>query len=154
MENVIRKQVELKASVSRMWRAITDYREFGTWFLVHLEGPFVVGKTSTGHITYPGYEYVRWEALVESMEPERHFAFRWAHAKSLDKADYSPDYSKAPKTLVEFHLEPTAAGTLLTVTESGFENIPAEWRATNFMRNDAGWTEQMENIKNYVAKEG
>ena len=104
----IEKKIELKAPVSRVWRALTDYKEFGEWFRVKLEGPFVVGKVSRGQITYPGFEHVMWEAHVEKMEPERLFSFRWPHAKSLDKADYSPDYSKEPKTLVEFRLEKTA----------------------------------------------
>src|ERR1700747_3760134 len=119
----IEKRIELKAPVSRVWRALTDYKEFGEWFRVKLDGPFVEGKVSTGQITYPGYEHVKWEAHVEKMERERVFSFRWPHAKSLDKADYSPDYSKEPTTLVEFRLEKTAHGTSLVLTESGFDKL-------------------------------
>jgi len=151
MEPRIEKRIELKAPVSRVWRALTDYREFGEWFRVKLEGPFVVGQVSRGYITHPGYEHVKWEALVQKMEPERLFSFTWPHAESLDKATYSPDYSKAPRTLVEFRLEKTASGTLLTVTESGFENIPADRREEAFRQNDGGWTEQMKNIEKFVA---
>jgi len=152
MENIIRKEIELKAPVARVWRAVTDYREFGAWFKVHLDGPFVKGEVSTGHMTYPGYDHIRWEGLVTEMEPERLFAFRWAHIKEHSKELYSPDYSNAPKTLVEFRLEPTAAGTRLTVTESGFESIPAEWREKSFLRNDGGWTQQVKNIEDYVTQ--
>ena len=152
MEDRIEKRIELKAPVSRVWQAITDYRQFGAWFRVKLDGPFVAGQKSTGHITYPGYEHLKWEAVVEKMEPERFFSFTWSQPRSTDKATYSPDYSKDPKTLVEFRLEKTANGTRLLLTESGFENIPAEWRAEAFRRNDGGWTEQMKNIENYVAK--
>lgn len=152
MENIIRKQIELSAPVARVWRAITDHQEFGAWFRVHLDNPFVVGKVTTGHITHPGYEHVRWEALITAMEPEKLFAFRWAHIRTFDKPTYSPDYSSAPKTLVEFQLEPTPGGTLLTVTESGFENIPAEWRAESFLRNDGGWAQQIRNIEDYVTQ--
>lgn len=152
MQDRIEKRIELKAPISRVWRAITDYRQFGEWFMVKLDGPFVVGQKSTGHITYPGYEYLRWEVEVQTMEPEWLFAFTWSHPKSIEKAHYSSDYSKDPKTRVEFRLEKTADGTLLTLTESGFENIPAEWRAESFRRNDGGWTEQMKNIEKYVAQ--
>jgi hypothetical protein len=77
MNNQIEKRIELKAPVSRVWRALTDYREFGQWFRVKLDGPFVPGQTACGQITYPGYEHVKWEAVVQKMEPERLFSFTW-----------------------------------------------------------------------------
>ncbi len=152
MDNRIEKQIELKASVSRVWRALTDYREFGEWFRVKLDGPFVPGQTVRGQITYPGYEHVKWEAVVQKMEPGRLFSFIWPHPKSLEKGAYSPDYSKEPTTLVEFKIEKTAGGTLLTLTESGFDQLPADRRADVFRRNESGWSEQMKNIESYVAK--
>ena len=152
MHSRIEKRIELKAPISRVWRALTDYREFGEWFRVRLEGPFVPGKESRGMIAWPGYEHVVWRAVVQKMEPERLFSFTWPHAKSLDKADYSPDYSGEPRTLVEFRLEKTSHGTLLVVTESGFDKIPRDRRDEAFRMNDGGWTEQMKNIENYVAK--
>ncbi len=152
MNDHIEKRIELKAPVSRVWRALTDYREFGAWFRVKLEGPFVVGQLVRGQITYPGYEHVRWEALVQKMEPERLFSFTWPLIKSVDPGTYLADYTGAPRTLVEFRLEKTGTGTLLILTESGFENISADWRLEAFRRNEAGWTEQMKNIEGYVAK--
>src|SRR6476646_7654298 len=124
MENYIEKRLELKASISRVWRALTDHREFGAWFGVKIDGPFVVGQVSRGQITYPGYEHLKWEATVQKIEPERLFSFTWPQSKSLD----SPDYTNAPTTLVEFRLEKTPTGTLLTLTESGFDKLPADWR--------------------------
>lgn len=152
MENRIEKQIELKAPVSRVWRALTDYREFGAWFLVKLDGPFVVGQVSRGQMTYPGYEYIKWEAVVQKMEPERLFSFTWPQIQSLDRASYSGDYTKSPTTLVEFRLEKTAGGTLLTVSESGFEKVPADWRLEAIRRNDGGWAEQLKNVEKYVAQ--
>lgn len=152
MSEHIEKRVEIKAPVSRVWRAITDYREFGEWFRVKLEGPFVAGQMSRGQITYPGYEHLSWEAKIEKIEPEKLFSFTWPHSKSLEKADYNGNYAKNPKTLVEFKLEKTANGTVLVVTESGFDKIPADWRLEAFRRNDGGWAEQVKNIENYVAK--
>ena len=148
----IEKRIELEASVSRVWQALTDYQEFGAWFGVKLERPFVVGQVSRGPMTYPGYEHVTWEARIEKMEPERLFSFTWPHAKSLDKRDYSPDYSNEPTTLVEFRLERTANGTLLVVTESGFDQLPADRRERSFRGNEDGWAKQMKNIESYVAK--
>jgi uncharacterized protein YndB with AHSA1/START domain len=148
----IEKRIELKAPVSRVWRALTDYREFGEWFRVKLEGPFVAGQVTRGQITYPGYEHIKWEATIQKMEPERLFSFTWAHPKSFDKADYTGDYSNEPTTLVEFRLEKTATGTLLVLTESGFDKLPADRRLEAFRRNEGGWTEQMKNIEGYVAQ--
>ena len=106
MNDRIEKRIELKAPISRVWRAVTDYREFGEWFRVKLDGPFVPGQVSHGQITYPGYEHLKWEAVVEKMEPERLFSFTWPHPNSLDKAEYAQgDHSKDPTTLVEFRLE-------------------------------------------------
>ena len=83
MSDRIEKTIELKAPVSRVWRALTDHREFGTWFRVRLDGPFVPGQVSHGQITYPGYEHVRWEAVVQKIEPERLFSFNW-HPYAID----------------------------------------------------------------------
>lgn len=152
MTDRIEKRIELKAPPSRVWRALTDYREFGEWFRVKLDGPFVPGKVSRGQITYPGYEHVKWEAVVQKMEPERLFSFTWPHPKSLEKADTLADYSHEPSTLVEFRLEKTAKGTLVTVTESGFDQLPADRRLEALRRNEGGWTEQTKNIEAYLAK--
>ena len=148
MENKIEKQIELNAPVSRVWRALTDYREFGEWFRVALEGPFVVGQPARGHITWPGYEHLVWEAVVQKMEPERLFSFTW-HPYAVDP---KVDYSTEPPTLVGFRLEPTATGTRLTLTESGFENVPAHRRAEAFRMNEGGWAQQMKNIETHVAQ--
>jgi uncharacterized protein YndB with AHSA1/START domain len=144
----IEKRLELKAPVSRVWRALTDYREFGAWFRVKLDGPFVPGQVSRGQITYPGYEHLKWEAVVQKMEPERLFSFTW-HPYAVDP---KADYSQEPPTLVEFRLEKTASGTLLSLTESGFDKIPPNRRLEAFRRNDGGWTEQMKNIDTYVTQ--
>jgi uncharacterized protein YndB with AHSA1/START domain len=152
MNDCIEKWIELKAPVSRVWRALTDYREFGDWFRVKLDGPFVQGQVSRGYMTYPGYEHVKWEAVVQKIEPERLFSFTWPHPKSFDRAVYSGDYSNDPSTLVEFRLEKTKNGTLLLLTESGFDQLSGDLRLEAFRRNEAGWAEQMRNIETYVAK--
>ena len=142
----IEKTIEIKAPVSRVWRALTDHREFGTWFRVRIDGPFVVGQVSRGQMTYPGFEHVRWEAVVQKMEPERLFSFTW-HPFAVDPNE---DYSKEPPTLVEFTLQKTATGTLLRVVESGFDKIPEKRRAEAFRMNEGGWSAQIKNIAQYV----
>jgi len=147
MTDRIEKRIELKAPVARVWRALTDHREFGEWFRVKIDGPFVPGEVSRGNVTYPGYEHLKWEAVVKAMEPERLFSFTW----HLVAVDPKMDYSKEPRTLVEFRLEKTADGTRLTVTESGFDKIPAGRRPEAFRMNEGGWAAQLKNIERYLA---
>jgi uncharacterized protein YndB with AHSA1/START domain len=146
MSYSIEKRIELAAPVSRVWRALTDYREFGEWFRVKLERPFTAGEVSRGRITWPGYEHLGWEAVVQAIEPERLFSFTW-HPYSIDP---QVDYSTETPTLVEFRLEKTETGTLLLLTESGFERIPDARRAEAFRMNENGWAQQMKNIEDYV----
>jgi len=146
MSDRIEKIIELNAPVERVWKAITDHREFGEWFRVQLDGPFVPGENSTGHITYPGYEHIRWQATVKRMEKPELFSFTW-HPYAIDP---DVDYSGEPPTLVEFRLEPTPSGSRLTVTESGFDKVPPHRREEAFRMNDGGWAEQMKNIKEYL----
>ena len=142
----IEKSITLKAPPSRVWRALTDAQEFGTWFRVKLEGQFTLGETITGHITYPGYEHLVFEAAVEKMEPETEFAFRW-HPYAIDP---EVDYSNEPTTLVEFTLQPSDNGTKVTVVESGFDQLPEHRRDLAFRMNEGGWAEQMGNIASHV----
>ena len=148
MNNQIEKRIELKAPVARVWKALTNHEEFGAWFRVELEGPFVPGKTSRGRITYPGYEHVIWQAVVKEMTPEKVFSFTW-HPYAIDP---NVDYSQETPTLVEFRLQPTTDGTLLVVTESGFDKIPAHRQIEALRMNEGGWAEQMRNIEKYVAQ--
>ena len=144
----IEKQIDLKAPVSRVWRALTDYREFGEWFRVKLEGPFVVGKVSRGELTFPGYEHLQMEFVVQKIEPEQFFSYTW-HPYAIDP---KVDYSEETPTLVEFRPEKSANGTLLMVTESGFDKIPSDRRLEAFRMNENGWAQQLKHIESYVAE--
>jgi uncharacterized protein YndB with AHSA1/START domain len=148
MTDRIEKTIELKAPISRVWRALTDHQEFGKWFRVRLQGPFAPGQITRGQITYPGYEHLRWEAIVQKMEPERLFSFTW-HPYAVDPNE---DYSKEPPTLVEFTLEPTAEGTSLRIVESGFDKLPSRRREEAFRMNERGWSAQLENIAQHVGQ--
>lgn len=167
MKNTIEKQVVLRAPVSRVWRAIADAREFGQWFGVELEGEFAPGKALTGtfdeglneaaildyqkrlglqpsKIRMPDRGAVF--CTVERMEAERYFSFRWIPYG----IDAEVDPKNEPTTLVELRLEPTAEGTLLTITESGFDRVPVHRRERAFRMNEGGWAGQAENLKKHV----
>jgi uncharacterized protein YndB with AHSA1/START domain len=143
----IEKRVVLRASRSRVWRAITTAEEFGAWFRVKLEGVFVEGATIRGKLAHPGYEHLTMEILVERMEPERYFSYRW-HPYAIDPA---VDYSAEPTTLVEFILEEAEGGIAVTIVESGFDRIPLARRAEAFRMNDKGWAGQIKNLERYVS---
>jgi len=144
--NIIEKQIELKAPISRVWRALTDYHEFGEWFQVKLEGPFVPGQVTRGQITHPKCGQLTMEVVVKELQPERLFSYTW-HPYAIDP---KVDYSHEIPTLVEFRLQEIPDGTLLTVTESGFDKLPADRRSEAFRMNDGGWTQQIKNIENHV----
>ncbi len=150
----IEKSIEIHAPMQRVWEAITDYRQFSQWFRVNLETAFVVGEKSSGQITYPGYEHVRMEVMVTAIEPIQYFAFQW-HPYAVDP---NTDYSSEPPTLVEFRLkmsETAADGsvTLLEVSESGFDALPASRRDEAFRMNEGGWSAQINNIRDYVQQD-
>jgi uncharacterized protein YndB with AHSA1/START domain len=142
----IEKRILLKAPRSRVWRAITDSKQFGEWFLVAMDGPFVAGQKVQGRITHKDYENLRFEVEVGSIEPETLFSMRW-HPYALDP---KVDYSGEATTLVEFRLNESPEGTELTVVESGFDRIPLSRRAEAFRMNEDGWSQQMRNIERYV----
>jgi uncharacterized protein YndB with AHSA1/START domain len=143
----IEKQVRLRAPRARVWRALTDAHQFGQWFGVALNGAIAPGASLGGRITLKGYEHLHFEMLVEVVQAESRFSFRW-HPFAIDPA---VDYSNEPMTLVVFTLEDAADGVLLTVVESGFDKIPASRRIKAFEMNSQGWATQMRNIERYLA---
>lgn len=144
----IERQILLQAPRAKVWQALVDAERFGDWFGLNLKGQrFVAGETARGHITYPGYEHLVCEMLVERIEPQQRFSYRW-HPYAVDPA---ADYSQEPTTLVEFVLEDGEGGILLRLVESGFDHIPLARRAEAYRMNSGGWDEQMENIRKYLA---
>ncbi|MDQ2930357.1 MAG: SRPBCC family protein [Gemmatimonadota bacterium] len=143
----IEKEIVLQAPRSRVWRALTNAQEFGTWFRVKFDDAFAVGKSFRGTITIPGYEHVAMEVTIERMDAEELFSYRW-HPYAMDP---KVDYASEPATLVEFRLADTAEGTVLRVVESGFDRLPPGRRDEAFRMNDRGWTSQLKNIERHVA---
>jgi uncharacterized protein YndB with AHSA1/START domain len=142
----IEKQVFLRAPRARVWRALVDSKQFGAWFGLALDAPFVAGASVKGRITYPGYEHLWAELAIERIEPERLFSYRW-HPYAIDP---KIDYSKEPMTLVEFRLEEADGGIQLQIVESGFDRMPLARRAEAWRMNEGGWAAQVKNIERYV----
>jgi uncharacterized protein YndB with AHSA1/START domain len=154
----IEKQIVLRAPLNRVWRALSDSTEFGTWFGMRFEGPFAPGAAMRGLIVptmvdaevanaQKTYEGLPFEIVIEQMEAERLFSFRW-HPGAVDP---SIDYSVEPTTLVVFALEPVRDGVMLTVTESGFDRIPLGRRAAAFAQNEKGWGMVVTLVAKYLA---
>jgi uncharacterized protein YndB with AHSA1/START domain len=154
----IEKKVLLHAPLKRVWSALADSTEFGTWFGMKFNGPFVPGAPARGVIVptkvnadvakaQQQYEGLPVEISIEKMEPERLFSFRW-HPYAIEKG---VDYSAEPTTLIEFVLEKKKAGVLLTVTESGFDQIPLTRRVKAFTANEEGWGMVLKLIEEYFA---
>jgi len=155
----IEKKTLLHAPLNKVWRALSDSTEFGTWFGVKFDGPFAPGAVMRGVIVpttvdaevanaQKAYEGKAFEIVIEHMEPERLFSFRW-HPGAVEP---DIDYSAEPTTLVTFELEEVADGVLLTVTESGFDRIPLARRAKAFSSNDQGWSTQVRLVAEYLAR--
>ena len=143
----IEKKTLLKAPRDRVWRAIADAEEFGAWFQVKIEGQFAPGAQMKGSMTYPGHEGMSFEFVIDRIEPQHLFSFRW-HPYAIEP---NVDYSKEQMTLVEFMLEDAPEGTLLTIVESGFDGVPLERRAKAFASNNEGWDIQLKALEAYVA---
>jgi uncharacterized protein YndB with AHSA1/START domain len=142
----IEKSVVLRAPRSKVWRALSDHRQFGTWFGAAIDQPFVAGTSVRGRVTTEPYTHIAFEMTIERIEPERQISFRW-HPAAIEA---NVDYSAEPTTLVELTLDEVGGGTRLTVVESGFDRLPPERRATAFRMNDGGWAEQLGNIARHV----
>ncbi len=143
----IERQIVLRVPRSRVWQALTDPQEFGSWFGIKVAGVFAPGVRSRGRVTHPGYEHVEWDITVERMEAERLFSWRW-HPHAVERG---VDYSQEPTTLVEFTLEEVPEGTRLKVVESGFDRVPLARRAEAFRMNSDGWTQQLKAIERHVS---
>lgn len=140
------KEILLRAPQQRVWRALTDPQQFGAWFQARIDTPFAAGQAVTGQMLVPGFEHLTLHLTVERLQPERLFSFRW-HPYAIEPG---VDYSAEATTLVEFMLDAVGGDTLLTVAESGFDQLPAARQAEAFRMESRGWAQQLEHIKAYV----
>jgi uncharacterized protein YndB with AHSA1/START domain len=155
----IEKKILLRAPRKRVWRALADSTEFGTWFGLKFDGPFTPGTSIRGVLvgttvnpevakSQKKHEGLPFEIKIERMDPERLFSFRW-HPFAIER---DVDYSAEPTTLVEFVLEEVAEGIRLTVTESGFDGIPLARRAKAFEANEGGWSVMVKVFEEYLVQ--
>jgi uncharacterized protein YndB with AHSA1/START domain len=144
--NRIEREIVIKAQRSKVWLALTDARQFGEWFGVVLSGPFTPGGRVQATVTGEKMTGLTFDIVVQRMEPERFFSWRWLG----HEVEPGTDTSREPTTLVEFHLDAVDAGTRLRVVESGFDQVPAAKRLQAFRNNSEGWTIQVANIERYV----
>ena len=143
----IERSIHIHAPRSRVWRALSDAEEFGTWFGADLKGQqFAPGRRASGPITFEGYRHVLFDVTVERVEPETLLSWRW-HPYAVDP---KVDYSGETPTLVEFRLEDAPGGTLLRVVESGFDQVPPERRFEAFRMNSGGWDAQVQAIRSHA----
>jgi uncharacterized protein YndB with AHSA1/START domain len=159
MTDRIEKKILLRAPRAKIWRAISDSAEFGSWFGMRFDEPFRPGPTMRGVIVPTSVNaevakaqkpYEGWpvEIRIEKMEPERLFSFQW-HPYAIERG---VDYSAEPTTLIVFQLEDVPDGVRLTVTESGFDRIPLARRARAFQANEQGWGMVVKLIEDYLGK--
>src|SRR5260370_7209193 len=155
----IEKKILLRAPRRRVWRALSDSTEFGSWFGVKFDGPFGAGASMQGVMVpktvnaevakaQKEYEGMPFEITIEQMEPERLFSFRW-HPFAVERG---VDYSAEPTTLILFALEDVANGVMLTVTESGFDQIPLARRAKAFTANEQGCSMVVKVIEEHLVR--
>ena len=156
----IEKKILLKAPLVRVWRALVDAKEFGRWFGVRFDGPFTPGQPITGVLVgtevnpeiaemQKQHAGIPFNIAIDRIEPERLFSFRW-HPHAIEKG---VDYSVEPMTLITFTLEQTAEGVLLTLVESGFDQIPLARRAQAFTGNEGGWEIMVKIFGEYVGRQ-
>ncbi len=145
MTDKIEKSTFVRAPIEKVWGAVSDHREFGSWFKVNLDGPFVAGERSTGTTTYPGYEGYPWLAWVTVVDEPYRLAFEWTPG-----SDVPDDPETAPRTLVEFRLEREGEGTRLQIVESGFDALPEKLRESALRSNTEGWNIQIGNLTRYA----
>jgi len=141
----IQRRIEVKAPRARVWQAISSEQEFSEWFGIKvLEGTFLPGTTVKAASTHKGYEGIEFSMHIESVDPPRYFSWRWipGATQPLDE----------PTTLVEFSLEETKDGTVVTITESGFDRLSLACRAAAFKDNTSGWEYQAQSLSNYLAQ--
>lgn len=143
----IEQSIEISAPIAKVWDAIADYKKFGEWFRCKLDQPFQEGEWSTGMMTYPGFEHVKWEAKVIKIEAEKCLEFTWPPYLP----DESIDLSNEPWLHCTFELESIPGGTLVKITESGFDKLSPAIRDEARRGNTEGWKIQAGHIQEYVA---
>lgn len=143
----VEKSLDVRAPRSRVWRAISDAREFGTWFglgePLELQGTFEPGGRIL--VRWAGRREPELFCTIERVEPERLLAFRWVPYEIAD----GDDPARHPTTLIEMRLADCDIGTRLTISESGFAALPAD-KQYKRDQNGMGWAIQLQSIAQHL----
>lgn len=136
--NSITRTVELPHPPAKVWRALTTIDGLTAWFGSHAEGVVAPGEE-----VVMGWEQhgVRTTLAIKVVDPTSVFAYCWPIAGAPE--------DDPRRTYVEFRLEPVASGTVLTVTESGFAQLPEEW-LNAYTGNTEGWTAELGELVAYL----
>lgn len=145
VQDQIAREIVIDAPVSRVWAAITTAEQIGAWFG---DAGAEIDPRPGGALTIRWREHGVFHTVIERIEPERVFAWRWAHA-----AGDHPDSGNS--TLVEFTLTPEGSGTRLRVVESGFQalDMPEDERAKCVSDNTQGWREELDELRGYLLRQ-
>ena len=145
----VEKTIELRAPRHRVWQAINNPKDFGTWFglgePLTLEGDFVPGARVMGVWNVGGREMRELFFTVEEVVPDTLLAFRW-NPYEIPAGD---DPANHPTTRIELRLEDCAIGTRLVVSEAGFAALPAD-KQNKREQNAGGWEIQVQAIACHV----
>jgi uncharacterized protein YndB with AHSA1/START domain len=134
----IERTVEIAQPPATVWAALTTAEGLGTWF----------GDRATIDLRRGGAAKVEWkegptaDLRIERIEEPRVFGFTW-HIYGLPDDD-------PRRTYVEFTLEPTGAGTRLTVVESGFAQLPEDAHHKAYDGNTRGWGSELGELVDYL----
>ena len=136
--NTITRTLDLAHPQEKVWAALTTLDGITGWF----------GSQADGEMT-PGHDVtMRWDdgatatLAIQRVDPMSVFAYSW-------RISGAPE-GDPRRTYVEFTLEPTAAGTLLTVIESGFAQLPDAWLEPSYEGNVRGWRSELDELVAYL----
>lgn len=152
--NSIERSILINATRERVWNALTNAESFGTWFGADLKGQtFAKGKRARGAMgtscgREEGPDTVWFDVIIERIDPQDLFSYRW-HPYAVQPG---VDYSVEEPTLVTFTLKDAPNNsTLITVLESGFDNVPPHRRLEAFRMHTGGWEVQLNNLAKHAS---
>jgi uncharacterized protein YndB with AHSA1/START domain len=145
MQDVIVREITVRATQERVYNAITDPQEIIKWFPEAIEG----GTLEVGQrpiFIFNNGEH-KSQTYIEAAHPFDYFAYRWIPGTG----GIVGDVLAVPNTLVEFRIEATESGTKVTLKESGFSSLPANVAEEYFLDNSGGWEFMMNRFEQLMS---
>jgi uncharacterized protein YndB with AHSA1/START domain len=143
MQNVIKKEIKINAPKQRVYEALTNKEQIVKWFPTAVEGNIEAGERPI----FDFGEYGKNQLYIVATNPYEYFAYKWIPGSSHFLGDV---FSKA-HTLVEFYIEETDGVSTLTLTESGFSDLPVELAEKALSDNTGGWEYMLGRLEKYLA---